>query len=69
MSSIVPPMSATNVTNNYITNNLDVLKTATKPINLVIDGKVIGRVLAPIMNQELNYDLNKDLLGKGAVQW
>lgn len=69
MSSIVPPMSATNVTNNYITNNLDVLKTATKPINLIIDGKVIGRVLAPIMNQELNYDLNKDLLGKGAVQW
>ena len=69
LNSVIPNMSTT-INNTYNNNmELDLLKNATKPVNLVLDGKVVGRALAPIINQELNIDITKDLLGKGALQW
>ena len=57
----------TNSNSSNIEANL--LAEATKPINLILDGKILGKVLAPIINQEINIDANKDLFGKGALQW
>ena len=65
MNYVIPAINTTNITNNNISNNID-LKSVTKPINLVLDGKIVGRVLAPIINQEINVDMTKDLLGRGA---
>lgn len=64
-------------TKNELNNNKDeeiaelkrTIESAKKPINLIMNGNIVGRVLAPIVDKEINKNLNIDKSGKGGLAW